>query len=119
LAIDGVDVMTSDEALLMEELPKSIIIIGGGVIGVEWASMMSDFGVDVTIVEYAEYLVPLEDVEVSKELERLFKKRKVKVMTAAKVIAESVKVSSEGTVTVQAEYKGEIVELQADKVLVS
>jgi dihydrolipoamide dehydrogenase len=119
LKIDGVHVLTSDEALQLEELPKSLAIIGGGVIGVEWASMMSDFGVDVTIIEYADHLVPLEDVEVSKELERLFKKRKIKVMTGAKVIAESVGLTAAGVVTVQAEYKGELVEVQAEKVLVS
>ncbi len=119
LTIDGVNVITSDDALLMEELPESMVIIGGGVIGVEWASMMSDFGVAVTIVEYAEHLVPLEDTEVSKELERLFKKRKIKVITAAKVIAESVKSDVNGGVKLQAEVKGEIVELKADKVLVS
>ena len=50
LEIDGKYVMTSDEALTMEELPKSIIIVGGGVIGIEWASMLADFGVEVTII---------------------------------------------------------------------
>ena len=54
IEIDGEFVMTSDEALLMEELPKSIIIVGGGVIGIEWASMLADFGVDVTVLEYAD-----------------------------------------------------------------
>jgi len=118
IEIDGTYVITSDEALLLEELPKSMIIIGGGVIGVEWASMLSDFGVEVTIVEYADRLVPLEDGDVSKELERLFKKRKMKIMTSAKVMAGSVVVSEKG-VSLQAEHKGETVTLTADKVLVS
>src|SRR5690606_10879642 len=61
LTIDGVHVMTSDEAFQMETLPQSIIIVGGGVIGVEWASMLNDFGVEVTIVEYADRLLPMED----------------------------------------------------------
>ena len=71
--------MTSDDALAMEELPESILIVGGGVIGVEWASMLNDFGVDVTIVEYADRLLPQEDADISRELERLFKKRKIKM----------------------------------------
>ncbi|TGU70390.1 dihydrolipoyl dehydrogenase, partial [Mesorhizobium sp. M00.F.Ca.ET.186.01.1.1] len=53
LVIDGSYVVTSDEALQWEQLPKSVVIVGGGVIGIEWASMLNDFGVDVTIVEYA------------------------------------------------------------------
>lgn len=73
LEIDGTHIMTSEDALRMEELPKSIIIIGGGVIGVEWASMLRDFGVEVTVVEYEKRLVSLEDADISKELERLFK----------------------------------------------
>ena len=82
--------MNSDHALQMEELPKSMIIIGGGVIGVEWASMLSDFGVDVTIVEYMDRILPLEDEDVSKEMARLLKKRKVKILTGAKVLPETV-----------------------------
>ncbi|MDB5056477.1 MAG: dihydrolipoamide dehydrogenase [Bacilli bacterium] len=118
LKIDGTYVMTSDEALQMEALPKSIVIIGGGVIGVEWASMLSDFGVDVTVVEYEQRLVPTEDEEISKELERLFKKRKLRIITGAKVNPESVEIV-DGSVRLEAEYKGETIELQADKVLVS
>jgi dihydrolipoamide dehydrogenase len=118
LVIDGKFVMTSDEALQLEVLPKSILIIGGGVIGLEWASMLSDFGVEVTIIEYESRLVPLEDEEISKELERLFKKRKIKVITGAKVIAESVKIVNEA-VELQVEYKGDQVVYAAEKVLVS
>ena len=55
LDIDGEYVLTSDEALTMEELPKSMIIIGGGVIGIEWASMLADFGVEVTIIGVCRY----------------------------------------------------------------
>lgn len=118
LDIDGTHILTSEDALRMEELPKSIIIIGGGVIGVEWASMLRDFGVEVTIVELDKRLVSLEDAEISKELERLFKKRGINLVTGAKVLPESVKVS-DGSVSLQADKQGEIVQLQADKVLVS
>jgi dihydrolipoamide dehydrogenase len=118
LAIDGSKIMTSEEVLRMEKLPQSIIIIGGGVIGVEWASMLNDFGVEVTIVEYENRLIPLEDADISKELERLFKKRKIKVITGAKVIADSVNTVGEG-VTLQAEHKGSTVSITAEVVLVS
>jgi len=118
LEIDGKFVMTSEEALQLEALPKSILIIGGGVIGLEWASMLNDFGVEVTVIEFESRLIPLEDEEISKELERIFKKRKIKVVTGAKVLAESVKIVNEA-VELQVEYKGEQVSYQAEKVLVS
>src|SRR5699024_7462969 len=68
LEIDGEFVLTSDEALVLEELPESIIIVGGGVIGIEWASMLADFGVKVTVLEYADRILPTEDEDVSKEM---------------------------------------------------
>lgn len=74
LDIDGQMIINSDQALQLEELPQSILIVGGGVIGVEWASMLNDFGVQVTVVEYADRLLPTEDSDISRELERLLKK---------------------------------------------
>jgi dihydrolipoamide dehydrogenase len=118
LKIDGRFVLTSDEALELDKLPKSIVIVGGGVIGVEWASMLNDFGVEVTIVEFAEHIVPTEDEEVSKELRRLFTKRGIKVMNQAKLLAESVVIEDE-SVKLQVEHQGAIKELQAEKMLVS
>ncbi|MDF2922035.1 MAG: lpdA [Paenibacillaceae bacterium] len=115
---DGEQVMTSDHALEMEQLPKSVVIIGGGVIGVEWASMLHDFGVEVTVVEYDKRLVPYEDAEVSKELERLFRRRGIKSITGAKVLPDSIIRDSAG-VTLVAERNGEKLELHAEKVLVS
>ena len=89
IEIDGKFVMTSDEALLMEELPKSILIVGGGVIGIEWASMLDDFGVEVTVLEYADRIIPTEDKEISKEMKRLLKKKGIKIVTGAKVLPET------------------------------
>ncbi len=66
--------MSSDGALSMETLPQSIIIVGGGVIGIEWASMLNDFGVDVTVVEYADRIIPTEDEDISKEMKKLLGK---------------------------------------------
>ncbi|MGA8941768.1 MAG: dihydrolipoyl dehydrogenase [Thermoactinomyces sp.] len=118
LEIDGEFVMNSDHALNMDKLPESIVIIGGGVIGVEWASLLSDFGVEVTIVEYLDRILPLEDEEVSKEITRIFKKRKIKIMTSTRVLPETVSIE-DGKVTLQAEKGGKTVTLTADRALVS
>lgn len=117
LEVDGRYVMNSDHALGMEELPKSIIIVGGGVIGIEWASMLNDFGVDVTVVEFADRILPFEDPDVSREMTRLLKKRKVKILTKAKVLPESVRIEG-NAVTLKAEKGNETVELTAERVLV-
>jgi dihydrolipoamide dehydrogenase len=77
----GGKVITSDEALKMESIPKSAIILGGGVIGVEFASVWKSFGVDVTIVEGLPSLVPNEDATIVKNFERAFKKRGIKFST--------------------------------------
>lgn len=118
LEADGERVLTSDHALEMETLPKTMLIVGGGVIGVEWASMLHDFGVEVTIVEYGKRLVPYEDAEVSKELERLFRKRGIRVLTGVQVMPEGVKRTAEGVI-VAAERDGEALELTAERVLIS
>ncbi|WP_377888591.1 dihydrolipoyl dehydrogenase [Alkalihalobacillus sp. R86527] len=117
LEVDENYVMTSDEALRMESLPSSIIIVGGGVIGIEWASMLSDFGVDVTVLEYSDRIVPTEDHEVSKEAARLIKKKGIKLFTGAKVMGDTLE-KGDG-VSVQAEHKGEMKTFHADKMLVS
>ncbi|MBN8208198.1 dihydrolipoyl dehydrogenase [Bacillus sp. NTK071] len=117
LDIDGEFVMTSDEALRMESLPSSIIIVGGGVIGIEWASMLVDFGVDVTVLEYADRIVPTEDHDISKEAHKLMKKKGIKLFTGAKVMGDSLE-KGDG-VSIQAEHKGETKTFTADKMLVS
>ncbi|WML45228.1 dihydrolipoyl dehydrogenase [Neobacillus sp. PS3-40] len=117
LEIDGKYVITSDEALGLESLPSSIIIVGGGVIGIEWASLLSDFGVDVTVIEYADRIIPTEDKEISKEMQRLMKKKGVKLITGAKVLSETL-VKGEG-VTISAEIKGAQKTFNAEMLLVS
>ena len=81
LAIDGTRVITSDHALQLTELPSSAIVLGGGVIGVEFASAWRSFGVEVTIVEALPRLVPNEEPEISRALERAFRKRKITALT--------------------------------------
>lgn len=117
LSVDDA-ILTSDEALELETLPESMLIVGGGVIGIEWASMLSDFGVEVTVIEYADRILPLEDEEISKEMTRLLKKKKVKIVTGAKVLPETVQKEA-GKVTVSVERKEEQQSYTADKMLVS
>ncbi|EPD68707.1 dihydrolipoyl dehydrogenase [Streptomyces sp. HGB0020] len=78
LEIDGNRIISSDHALVLDRVPKSAIILGGGVIGVEFASAWKSFGTDVTIVEGLKHLVPVEDENSSKLLERAFRKRGIK-----------------------------------------
>ncbi|WP_281886704.1 dihydrolipoyl dehydrogenase [Paenibacillus sp. YYML68] len=122
LEADGQYVLTSDDILRLEELPQSIVIVGGGVIGVEWASMLNDFGVEVTVVEYAPRLVPSEDEDVSRELERLLKRRGVSVLTSAKLLTDTVERGAEASqgpgVKLQIERKGERQQLSAQAMLV-
>lgn len=80
----GGRIVTSDEALEMSEVPERVVIIGGSVIGVEFASVWKSFGADVTIIEGLPTLVPLEDPALSKQLERAFRKRKIAFKTGVK-----------------------------------
>lgn len=104
LEIDGTNTMTSDEALEMDRLPESIIIVGGGVIGIEWASMLADFGLRVSVLEYAERILPLEDKDISKEVQRLMKKKGIKVVTGAKVLTETL--IRDNGISIKAAHKG-------------
>lgn len=81
VAFDHEFILSSDDILNLETLPKSIVIVGSGAIGIEWARILSNFGVDVTIIELAAHLLPLADIEVSKRLERSFKTAKIKFLT--------------------------------------
>ena len=78
---DGEFVLNSDDILNLETLPKSVVIAGSGAIGCEWARIFSAFGVEVVVVELAEHLLPLADIEVSKRVERIFKSKKIKFYT--------------------------------------
>ncbi|WP_210468946.1 dihydrolipoyl dehydrogenase [Sporosarcina sp. 6E9] len=118
LEIDEVDVLSSDGALSMETLPKSIVIVGGGVIGIEWASMLHDFGVEVTVLEYADRIIPTEDEDISKEMKKLLSKKGITFVTSAKVLPETL-VKESGSVTISAEVSGETKEYSAEKMLVS
>jgi dihydrolipoamide dehydrogenase len=100
--VDGEQVVTYLEAILQDKLPESVVIIGSGAVGVEFATIWNSYGVEATIVEMLPRLVPLEDEEVSTELEKAMKKRGINILTKHKVEtiettkdAVQVKVSSE------------------------
>jgi dihydrolipoamide dehydrogenase len=84
--IDGEKVVTYLEAILQEKLPKSVIVIGAGAIGLEFATVWNSYGVDVTVVEMLPRLAPLEDEEVSAELGKAFNRRKIKSLTNHRVV---------------------------------
>ena len=77
LDFDGEFIINSDDILNLTTLPKSILIVGSGAIGIEWARILSNFGVEVNIVELAEHLIPSADIEISKRIERIFKQKKI------------------------------------------
>ena len=82
LRFDHKFILSSDDILNLKTLPKSIVIIGSGAIGIEWARILSAFDVEVTIIEMADHLLPLADIEVSKRVERIFKSKKIKFYTS-------------------------------------
>ncbi|NYT94509.1 dihydrolipoyl dehydrogenase [Salinispora sp. H7-4] len=108
LEVDGERIITSDHALVMDRVPASVIVLGGGVIGVEFASVWKSFGVDVTIIEALPRLVAAEDAESSKALERAFRKRKInfkvgKPFEKVEKTDSGVRVTIAGGETVEAE----------------
>lgn len=115
LPVDGSKIMTSDEALRMTALPTSAIVLGGGVIGVEFASVWRSFGVEVTVVEALPRLVPNEDPEISKALTREFTKRGIASVTGRAV--ESAEATEAGVRVRLA--AGDSDELTADVLLVA
>lgn len=117
VSVDGHYVITSNEALQMDQLPESIIIVGGGVIGIEWASMLADFNVKVTILEYSERILPTEDVDISKELERQLSKKGIKIITEASV--QQTKNPVDGEITLMYTLDDKLQEITAEKVLLS
>ncbi len=109
-------VLTNIEILSLNDIPKSLIIVGAGAVGVEFASMYKSFGTEVTILEMLPRLVPVEDEDVSKELARAFKKRGINFHVGVKV--DKVETGKSGvSVTISAEGKSE--KLEAEKILIA
>jgi dihydrolipoyl dehydrogenase len=117
IAIDRKRIITSDEAIGLKEIPKSIVILGSGAVGVEFASIFRRFGSEVTIVELLPRLVPIEDEAVSAELEKSFKRQGIKVLTSTKVSA-----ARPGTADVEIDAQtpdGTTIRLSAEYLLVA
>ena len=114
---DGKHVVNSDHILELKDVPKSLIVMGCGAVGVEFASVYSRFGADTTIVELLPRLVPLEDEEVSKELERSFRKRGIKSLVDTKL--EKLEKTETGVRVTGKNGKGETVTLESEMLLVA
>ena len=110
-------ILTNIEILAMEQVPRSLIVIGAGAVGMEFSSLFRTFGADVTIIEFLPRVVPVEDEEVSKELTRLFKKRGIDVNTGAKV--ERVEKTEDGVKVTYTDANGKQQVKEAEKVLVA
>jgi dihydrolipoamide dehydrogenase len=114
--VDGEKIVTYLEAILQEKLPKSVIVIGAGAIGVEFATIWHSYGVDVTVVEMLPRLVPLEDEEVSDELGKNFKRLKINVLVGHKV--QEIKATDTGVMVKVIGDEGEK-SLEAEQALVA
>lgn len=118
IKFDGERILSSDHLLEMEKLPSSIIIVGGGVIGIEWASCLTDFGVAVTILEYGERILPSEDISISKEMTKQLTKRGIEIVTEAEIVPSSFK-NHEHVVEITAKVDGKERKFEAEKMLIS
>ena len=116
LELNKKTVISSDEALIVEKAPKSITIVGAGAVGCEFADVFAAFGSQVTLVEVMPGILPVEDADSSKEVERAFKKRKIEVLTGAKI--SNVKVGKD-SVSMSIEVGGAKKDVKSDMVLVA
>lgn len=114
IPVDRKNIITSREAMTLNELPEDLIVIGAGAIGVEFAYFYNTFGTKVIIIEMMDSIVPVEDKEISDTLLKSFKKKGIEIITSARVEKAEVK---DGRVSVVVNSKGEIKELIAEKVL--
>lgn len=118
ITVDGKHVITNNEALELESVPKSMVIIGAGAVGVEFASIYARFGCKVTLVEMLPQLLPLEDHEVAVELERSFRKQGISVMT--RTALEKLDVKKESVcATVKNTADGKSSSIDAEKILIA
>ena len=117
LEADPEFILTNIEILNLTAVPKSLIIIGAGAVGVEFASIFNRFGTEVTVVEMLPRIVPVEDEDISKELERNFRKQKIRVETGAR--AENIRKTGKGVALKLVTKDGKEEDLQAEKLLVA
>jgi dihydrolipoamide dehydrogenase len=116
VAPDGEKVLTYREAIVLRDLPASAIVVGAGPIGMEFAHIWQTYGAQITVVEVLPRVLPLEDEEASKVIDRAFKRRKVRLLTGARV--ESVETTADGVQVRVADEEGEQV-LEAERALIA
>jgi dihydrolipoyl dehydrogenase len=119
LELDGKRIISSDDILKSDTLPRDIVIVGSGAVGVEFASMYHDLGTTVTILEYLPAIVPLEDKDVSQALERSFTRRGMTVMTNARFDPAKVEVTDKGICVVAGPEGKDTQEIRAETMLVA
>jgi dihydrolipoamide dehydrogenase len=119
LEVDGKRIVTSDDVLKADTYPQSVIVVGAGAVGVEFASMYHDLGAKVTLLEYLPAIVPLEDRDVSKELQRSFERRGITVITNNRFDPKSVTVSDTDVCLMTGPEGKEPQELRAEMLLVA
>ncbi len=115
--LDGKVIFSNKEILGLPGIPKSLIVVGAGAVGVEFASVYNSFGSEVTILEMLPRVVPLEDEEISTELDKAFRKKGIKIYTEAKV--ESVKKDSKGAILTFRDKDGKSQALSAERILIA
>jgi dihydrolipoamide dehydrogenase len=115
--IDGQTVLSNVEILKLAAVPKTLVIVGGGAVGVEFASIFNTFGTQVTLLEMLPRLVPIEDDEISAELQRLFRKKGIQIFMEARV--ESVKKNEQGATVSFKDSTGKMQSLDAEGVLMA
>jgi dihydrolipoamide dehydrogenase len=114
---DATCILSNREILQLPSIPKTLVVVGAGAVGVEFASIYGTFGTQVTILEALPRIVPLEDEEISPELEKAFKKKGIRIETGAKV--ESVKKDPKGATVAFKDKSGKSQTLSAEKVLIA
>ncbi len=119
LPFDGNKILSSDHILEKTDIPKSIVILGGGAIGVEFASMYNDFGADVTLIEMLPHILPQDDEEVAGELHKMLSRRGIKILSGTKFDLKSVKKSAKGVTGQVTGPDGKVSEVGGEVLLVA
>ena len=117
IEIDGKTVLSNIEILNLPAVPKTLVIVGAGAVGVEFASIFNSFGTQVTVLEMLPRVTPVEDEEISAELEKALKKKGIQIFTEAKV--ESVKKDAQGATVSFKDKAGKVQTLAAERVLMA
>jgi dihydrolipoamide dehydrogenase len=118
LTMDGERVINSDHAVNLPQMPKSIVIVGAGAVGTEFACVYNGYGSEVTLVEFLPTLLPLEDPEVGQQLAKILSKRGIKVLTGAQVQPDTMK-GSDGKVTISAKVGDQTQSVEGERLLVA